>query len=30
MGELRADPWLLLRDVFDTAFESLLFPFFFP
>lgn len=30
IGEPRADPWLLLRDVFDTAFESLLFPFFFP
>jgi len=29
-GELCADPWLLLKDVFDTAFESLLFAFFFP
>lgn len=30
IGELRADPWLLLSDVFDTAFDSLLFAFFFP
>ena len=30
IGELRADPWLLLSDVFDTAFESLLFAFLFP